>query len=266
MASETPAPRPRTRAAGRGPQAPLNTLAIDVGGTGLKASVLDETGKMEHDRVRVPTPYPLTPQKLIASIADLSKSLPEYDRISVGFPGMVRAGHILSAPHFVCPKGPGSKTSKELINAWTGFDLQHSVGVALGKPTRVANDADLQGSAVVKGDGLEVVLTLGTGFGSAVFYEGKLMPHIELAHHPFLKGKEYNEVVGDAARAKVGKKEWNERVAAAIEAVRALLFFDHCFVGGGNSSKVTFDLPDDVTLVDNNAGILGGIKLWERTD
>lgn len=266
MALETPAPRPRTRAAARQPKAPLNTLAIDVGGTGLKASVLDEAGTMEHDRVRVPTPYPLTPQKLIASIADLSRSLPPYDRISLGFPGMVRAGHVLSAPHFISPKGPGGKPDKELVKAWADFDLQHSLGVALGKPARVANDADLQGSAVVKGDGLEVVLTLGTGFGSAIFYEGKLMPHIELAHHPFLKGKEYNDAIGEAARLKAGKKEWNLRVAAAIEAVRGLLFFDHCYIGGGNSTKVTLDLPNDVTLVDNNAGILGGIKLWERTD
>lgn len=266
MATETPAPRPRTRTATRRPKPPLNTLAIDVGGTGLKASVLDEAGAMEHERVRIPTPYPLNPKKLIASIADLTASLPPYDRISLGFPGMVRAGHILSAPHFVSPKGPGGKPTRALTQAWVGFDLQHSLGVALGKPTRVANDADLQGSAVIKGDGLEVVLTLGTGFGSASFYEGRLLPHIELAHHPFLQGKEYNEVVGEAARAKVGNKKWNKRVEAAIDTVRALTFFDHCYIGGGNSSRVTLDLPDDVTLVDNNAGILGGIKLWERMD
>jgi len=268
MATETPAPRPRTRTrtTGRPPKPTVSTLAVDVGGSGLKASVLDETGLMEHDRVRVPTPYPLSPQTLIASIVDLTKSLPPYDRISLGFPGMVRAGHILSAPHFISPMGPGGKPTKVLTEAWAGFDLQHSLGVALAKPARVANDADLQGSAVVKGDGLEVVLTLGTGFGSAVFYEGKLLPHIELAHHPFLKGKEYNEVIGEAARVKAGKKKWNERVAAAVETVRRLTFFDHCYIGGGNASKVTLDLPDDVTVVDNNAGILGGIKLWEVTD
>jgi polyphosphate glucokinase len=240
-------------------------LAVDVGGTGLKASVLDTEGKMEHDKVRVPTPYPLTPKRLITAIADLTRGLPPYDRISVGFPGMVRAGHIISAPHFVSPKGPGGKPNKELTEAWAGFDLQRSLSVALDKPTRVANDADLQGSAVIKGDGLEVVLTLGTGFGSAMFYEGRLLPHIELAQHPFLKGKTYNEAVGEAAYESAGKKKWNARVAEAIEAVRALTFFDHCYVGGGNSVRVTIDLPDSVTLVDNNAGILGGIKLWERT-
>lgn len=283
MATETPAPISRTpraprptpaaatpaarrRSAAPPDTAALNTLAVDVGGTGLKASVLDTAGKMEHDRVRVPTPYPLTPKRLITSIADLTRNLPPYDRASVGFPGMVRAGRIISAPHFVSPKGPGGKPTKELTEAWAGFDLQRSLTVALDKPTRVANDADLQGSAVIAGEGLEVVLTLGTGFGSAMFYEGKLLPHIELAHHPFLKGKTYNEVVGEAALESAGKKKWNERVAAAIDAVRALTFFDHCYVGGGNSARVSIDLPADVTLVDNNAGILGGIKLWERTD
>jgi polyphosphate glucokinase len=248
-----------------GPGGP-DTLAIDIGGTGLKASVLDPSGQMEHARVRVTTPYPLSPQKLIATLAGLIKPLPHFDRISVGFPGMVRTGQVLSAPHFISPKGPGGKPSKELVEAWSGFDLQHSLGVALGKPTRVANDADLQGAAVIKGDGLEVVLTLGTGLGTALFFEGKLLPHLELAHHPFLKGEEYNLVVGDAARKKLGKKKWNKNVAAAIDAIRALTFFDHCYVGGGNAVQISFKLPTDITVVDNAAGILGGIKLWDRVD
>jgi len=243
-----------------------NTLAIDIGGTGLKASVLDSTGQMEHARVRVATPYPLSPQKLVSTLSELVRPLPVFDRISVGFPGMVRAGQVLSAPHFISPKGPGGKPSKALVAEWGGFDLQHALGVALGKPTRVANDADLQGAAVVKGDGLEVVLTLGTGLGSALFYEGRLLPHLELAHHPFLEGKEYNLIVGDAALKKVGKKKWNNNVAAAIDAVRALTFFDHCYVGGGNAPLITFKLPSDITVVDNSAGILGGIKLWDRVD
>lgn len=245
---------------------PLYTLSVDVGGTGLKASVLDEAGAMVHKRVRMPTPYPLTPKGLIASIISLTGSLPPYSRVSVGFPGMVRAGHILSAPHFVSPQGPGGVATEELMAAWIGCDLQNEVASALSKPTRVANDADLQGSAVVAGKGLEVVLTLGTGFGSAIFYEGKLMPHIELAHHPFHKGATYNETVGEDARRRMGSKKWNKRVAEAIGAVRGLTFFDHCFVGGGNSARVTLELPSDVTLVSNDAGILGGIKLWERTD
>ncbi|MGH9077373.1 MAG: ROK family protein [Acidimicrobiales bacterium] len=270
MSDHAAAPPAATRATRRPraaspPPTRLDTLSVDVGGTGLKASVLSQSGAMEQDRVRMPTPYPLTPQKLIASIADLVRPLPPYDRISLGFPGMVRAGHVLSAPHFVSPKGPGGKATKALTRAWDNFDLQHALGVALAKPARVANDADIQGAAVVTGDGLEVVLTLGTGLGSALFYEGRLLPHLELAHHPFRKGKEYNDVVGEAARARMGNKRWNSRVADVVATVRALTFFDHCYIGGGNSTRVSADLPDDVSMVSNDAGILGGIKLWERT-
>ncbi|HLI01619.1 MAG TPA: ROK family protein [Acidimicrobiales bacterium] len=242
----------------------LDTLAIDIGGTGLKASVLDRTGTMEHDRVRIETPYPLPPAKLVTVLCDLVATLPHYDRVSVGFPGMVRSGRILSAPHFVSPKGPGGEASSRLVQAWSRFDLQGELEAALGKPCRVANDADLQGSAVVKGHGLELVLTLGTGLGSALFHDGLLLPHLEFAHHPFHKGT-YNDVIGDANRRAVGNKKWQKRVAEAIDTFRELSFFDHCYIGGGNSARLDLDLPADVSIVDNRAGILGGIKLWERT-
>jgi polyphosphate glucokinase len=132
-------------------------------------------------------------------------------------------------------------------------------------PTKVANDADVQGSAVVKGAGLELVITLGTGVGTALFFDGKLVPHLELAHHPLRKGGTYNESIGEATRRRIGNKKWQKRVGGALSTLRALTFFDHCYVGGGNASKLTFDLPDDVTVVDNSAGILGGITLWERS-
>jgi len=240
------------------------TLAIDIGGTGLKASVLDTSGSMEHDRVRVATPYPMPPEKLLAVLTDLVRPLPHFERASVGFPGMVREGRILSAPHFVSPSGPGGKPSPKLVRAWDRFDLQHALAEALHTPCKVANDADLQGAAVVTGHGLELVLTLGTGLGSAFFYDGRLLPHLEFAHHPFRKDLTYNEVLGEAARKKSGTKRWTKRVLEAIDTFRALCFFDHCYLGGGNSARLEVELPADVTVVDNSAGILGGIKLWER--
>jgi polyphosphate glucokinase len=241
------------------------TLSVDIGGTGLKASVLDSTGQMEHDRVRIATPYPLSPQKLVTVLEDLIKPLPPFGRVSVGFPGMVRDGHILSAPHFVSPDGPQGAPVPKLVNAWARFDLESELARVTGKPTRVANDADLQGAAVVTGKGFEAVLTLGTGVGTAFFLEGRLLPHFEFSHTPFRKGRTYNEELGDAARRAIGTKKWQRRVLDAADTFRALVFFDHCFIGGGNSGRLTVDLPDDVSLVDNSAGILGGIKLWERT-
>ena len=84
----------------------METLAVDVGGTGIKASVLTEAGQMEVGRVRVPTTYPMPPARLVDTITDLVAPLPPYRRVAVGFPGVVRGGKILSAPHFVTRRGP----------------------------------------------------------------------------------------------------------------------------------------------------------------
>jgi polyphosphate glucokinase len=244
----------------------LNTLSIDVGGTGIKASVLDPDGKMECDRVRVETPYPLSPQKLVLEIEKLISELPAFDRVSVGFPGMVRDGQILSAPHFISPTGPTGRPEPKLVRAWNRFDLAAALEEVTGRPTKVANDADVQGAAVVEGNGFEAVVTLGTGVGTAFFLDGILLPHFEFSHTPLSKGGNYNEVLGEATRRKIGNKKWEKRVKRAIEVLRALTFFDRCFVGGGNSHRLGPDLPEGVVLVDNAAGILGGIKLWERTE
>lgn len=240
------------------------TLAIDVGGTGLKASILDADGVQAADRIRVATAYPCPPAALVAALQSLVLPLPSWDRVSVGFPGMVRAGRVLSAPHFITVAGPGSKVSPKLRHAWAGFELAAAVEAALGKPTRVANDADVQGAAVVVGEGLELAVTLGTGVGTALFSDGLLAPHLELSQHPFRKGQTYNEQLGEAARKRVGTKKWNRRVAKAVATLDALVFFDHLYIGGGNASRLTIALGPRASLVSNTAGLLGGIKLWER--
>ncbi len=241
-----------------------NTLAIDIGGTGLKASVLDAAGTMLVDRARTPTTYPMPPEKLVETLSRLAASLPRFDRVSAGFPGMVRAGRVLTAPHFVTKDGPGTEVAPALAEAWAGFDLAAALAAALGQPAKVVNDADMQGAAVVEGNGLELVVTLGTGVGTGLFYEGRLCPHLELAHHPLRKDQTYNQRLGEVARKQVGNKKWNKRVADAVEVLHSLFNFDHLFIGGGNASKLTFELPANASLVDNAAGILGGIKLWDR--
>ena len=226
------------------------TLAIDVGGTGLKASVLDADGKMLHDRVRVKTPYPCPPKVLVDALVGLVDGLPDYGRISVGFPGVVRDGHVITAPHF------GNEV-------WAGFDLAGALKARLDRPTRILNDADMQGLAAVKGEGLELVVTLGTGFGSALFRDGELMPHLELAHHPVHKSKTYNDYLGDHARKKKGNEKWNHRVEKVLRILRSLVNFDRLYIGGGNAEHLDFELPEDVQTVSNDLGILGGIALWE---
>ena len=239
------------------------TLAVDIGGTGIKALVLDPAGTPVAERVRVATTYPMTPQKLVDVVVDLAGRLPDFDRISAGFPGVIRGGLVLTAPHFVTQRGPGTEVSDHLVKSWSRFDLAGGLSSRLDAPTRVANDADLQGEAVVKGKGLEMVITLGTGVGTALFYEGHLSPHLELAHHPFEKGGTYNDRIGDAARKRVGPARWNRRVARAVATLYDLVLYDHLYIGGGNSARITFPLDANASIVDNSAGLLGGIKLWE---
>jgi polyphosphate glucokinase len=238
------------------------TLAIDIGGTGLKASVLDADGRLLADRVRVATTYPVTPEEMVDQLVKLVQPLPAADRTSVGFPGVVRRGHVLTAPHFVTKSGPGSRVVKELVTRWTGFDLAGALSSRLGTPVRLANDADLQGWAVISGRGIEMVVTLGTGVGTALFAEGKLAPHLELAHHPFRKGETYNEQLGDTALKHIGVPKWRKRVLEAIGNFDRLVNYDSLYLGGGNARHMQGHVDPAITIVDNVAGLVGGIKLW----
>ena len=234
-----------TAAAVPGPK----TLAIDIGGTGLKASVLDAKGKMITERVRVPTPRKCPPKLMVETLAKLVAPLPAYDRVSVGFPGVVRRGKIMTAHNL------GQ-------DAWRGFDLDLALTRKLGKPVRVLNDADIQGLGAITGQGVEIVITLGTGLGSSLAEDGRLSTHIELAHHPFRKGETYEEQLGNPALERVGKRRWNKRLEKAIETLRTLTNFDCLYIGGGNAGLIKFKLPRGVKLVSNDLGMSGGIFLW----
>ncbi len=247
-----------------------HTLVIDIGGTGLKATVLDASGQPEHDRVRVDTTYPCPPEKMVADLAGLVKPLPGHQRVSVGFPGVVRNGCVLTAPHFITKHGPGTDIDPELARAWAGFDLAGALASALGAPVRVGNDADVQGAGVVAGRGLELVLTFGTGLGSAVFRDGRLALHLELAHHIATGDRTYNDYVGDAARKDLGADHWNRRARKVLVALDALVCPDSILVGGGNAERIDLKglaahesvIAVKVRLVGNDGGLLGGIRLW----
>ncbi len=236
----------------RGPSG-ARTLSIDIGGTGLKCSVLDASGKMVHDKVWRPTPHPCPPATMVNELQAMTEDLPAYDRISAGFPGAVRDGHVITAPHFPDPE-------------WSGFDLATALSKVLGKPARVLNDAEVQGYGVISGHGLEFVLTLGTGAGTALFQDGRPAPHMEFAHHPVHGKKSYNEYIGRVALQKVGRKRWNKRVRKVIATLESLIHYDRIYIGGGNSEKVEPPLPANATLVSNDAGITGGIALWREEE
>lgn len=226
-------------------------LAIDIGGTGLKMTVIDDRGSMLTERVRVPTPHPAPPQALLAALESMAADMPDYDRVAVAFPGVVRDGRVITAPNLD-------------TKLWAGFELQQEISARMrGKPTRLINDADMQGLALVSGKGLEFVMTLGTGIGTSLFRDGELMPHMELAHHPIHKNFTYDEYLGDVERKRIGRKRWNRRLARALELVNVLFNPDRIYLSGGNATRVDLKLdPRRVLLGSNDAGLKGGAALW----
>jgi polyphosphate glucokinase len=242
----------------------MKTLAIDIGGTGLKAALLDEDGLIIGERVRVATPYPCPPQTLIAALGTLAGTIEAFDRVSAGFPGMVRGGRVIEVPALSRVK-LGGPTDSDLVHAWSGFALANALEEAFGRPVRLANDADVQGCAVIHGEGFEFVMTLGTGCGTAMFWQGQLLPHLELSHGPFRNGETFDEQLGEVTRQHIGHQRWRKRVRRAVAAFDAMLLFDHLFVGGGNAKHLNKeDVGPKGTIVPNVAGILGGIKLWDQ--
>lgn len=236
------------------PPASPTILAIDIGGTGLKAALIDAHGTFLGERRRVPTPIPCSPDLLIATLATLCRGIGEYQRIAIGFPGVVRAGRVLTAPHFHDAR-------------WLGYGLEHAMSQALGNvPARLVNDAEMQGLAAIAGAGLELVLTLGTGAGTALFLDGRPTPHLELAHHPIRGRKTYNDYIGELARREIGRRRWNRRVRRTIGILDSLLHYDHLYIGGGNATRLDAPLPPRVTAVSNDAGLEGGAALWRLDD
>jgi polyphosphate glucokinase len=210
------------------------TLAIDIGGTGLKALVLGADGAALTERARVATPRPATPKAVLSALWTLIEPLGDFDRISVGFPGVVVDGVTVTAPN--------------LHDDWRGFELGHALAEATRRPVRVLNDAGVQGYGVIEGKGLEMVLTLGTGLGCALYLDGK-----------------YVQYVGAKALKKVGKKKWNKRVREVIEQVLPIWNPRQLYLGGGNAKHLRIDLPPHVSITPNIAGLLGGIALWHDT-
>lgn len=225
----------------------FRTLAVDIGGSGIKVMILDNVGKPLSDRQRLKTPHPAKPEDIIETILTLAKQK-EFDRVSVGFPGVVQNGLI--------------KTAVNLDADWLNYDLQTSLSQLLSKPVKVANDADIQGFGAILGKGVELVITLGTGFGSALFINGQLVPNLEMGHHPFRKGETYEEQLGRLALEKEGKRKWNIRLEKAIACLDRLFNYDNLYIGGGETKNIKFDLPRNVQIIPNVLGLLGGMKLW----
>jgi len=244
------APAASNRTTGASPKSSSAiTLAIDIGGSGLKAMLLDPSGKPVSERARVVTPAVPTPDAVLAGLEDLRAQLPKFDRVSVGFPGVIKKGT--------------TWTAANLNPDWVGFPLAAELERRWQTPARVANDAAVQGYGAISGEGVELAITLGTGMGSSLFTDGRLCPGLELGHHPWRKkGMCYEDYIGRRGLDKFGKKLWNKFLQAAIAQTLATFNWDHLYIGGGNTKKIDFILPENVSIVSNETGLLGGVALW----
>jgi len=224
------------------------TLAVDIGGTGMKTMALDMRGNPLTERLREPTPQPATPAKMLVLLDKLRKEMPKCDRVSVGFPGVIKQGKTMTAAN--------------LDPAWVGFPLKTTLEKRWKLPVHLANDAAVQGYGAISGRGVELVLTLGTGLGSSLFTDGHLCAGLELGHHPWKKGKSYEDYLGRRGLKKYGKKRWNRLLAQAIDQTLMTFNWDRLYLGGGNAKEINFKLPPYVSTISNEDGLFGGVALW----
>jgi polyphosphate glucokinase len=242
-------------------------IGLDFGGSGIKGAVVDvRNGKLIGDRLRVPTPQPSVPREVVAVMDGLVRKLgepwpaPDSDSfpVGVGIPAAIRNGTTLTAAN--------------IDSAWIGFPAERELGLAMRRTVAIGNDADVAGLAemrfgVGRGQaGLVMVLTIGTGVGSALFIDGKLVPNTELGHLE-LHGHDAEERAAESARERLDLN-WKDWAAGFDDYLRLLerLFYPDLFILGGGASKradnylpyVTVKTPIVLAAFRNNAGIVGG--------
>lgn len=236
----------------------VDILGIDIGGTGIKGAPVDTlTGALLGERWRVLTPSPATPVTMAAAVAEVAKHFDWHGSIGCGFPGVIRSGQVLTAAH--------------LDKSWIHSNAQEVFREATGCPVTVLNDADAAGYAEMRfgagqgRNGLVLLVTLGTGIGSALFYDGRLIPNTELGHIE-IRGKDAEKRAAASAREKKGWtwKRWARHLNEYLRCMEAYLTPDLIIIGGGISKKAEKFLPlltvkTEVVAaqMQNEAGIVG---------
>jgi polyphosphate glucokinase len=228
----------------------LHILSIDIGGSHIKATILNNKGKLLQEYTKLKTPKPASPVSIIKTIQELTSQFETFECISAGFPGYVRDGIVWTAPNL----------GTEL---WAGINFQKMLQKVLSKPVRLINDADMLGLGIVKGKGLEMLITLGTGMGTALLLNGQLLPHLELSHHPITGKKDYDQYIGEAILKKIGPEKWNERMKKVLAVLKTVINYDTLYIGGGNATCLTIPLDENIKIVSNKDGIKGGARLWK---
>ncbi len=221
----------------RAAPAPPRILILDVGGSHVKVGFSDSLREW-----KIPSGPTMGPEKMMRKLARRLRGQ-RFDRVSIGYPGVVFQGRIVGEPH-------------NLGHGWVGFDFAR----AFPRPTRVVNDAAMQALGSYHG-GRMLFLGLGTGLGSAMVVDGRLEP-MELGHLPYKKGHVYEDYLGEAGLRQLGRKKWEKEVFEATKILTSALEPDYLVLGGGNVRKLR-RLPPRAERGNNRNAILGGIRLWE---
>lgn len=245
------APRsPRTPRSPRSPrrrEAPI-TLAVDIGGSHIKAALVDDAGRLVRRRHKVDTPAELSPQAMLDAVVAIGERVERFDRVSVGVNGLVHRGIIYAIPI------TGDA-------AFRGFDLAARLSRRWQRPVRVMNDALMHGLGAIRGRGVELVITLGTGLGTALFIDGAAGPQPQFTPAPSRR-EPRGGAYGDAAMQALGRRQWSRRVERLIDTLRVLTNFEHLYIGGGNAKRLACTLPRDASRIDNHSALLGGVRAW----
>jgi polyphosphate glucokinase len=221
------------------PKKKRRVLAIDVGGSHIKVRVSDR-----RDARQTESGPQMTARRMVAEVLKLVGDW-KYDVVSIGYPGIVIHGKIVTEPH-------------NLGGGWVGFDFQH----AFGRPTRLINDAAMQALGSYQG-GRMLFLGLGTGLGSAMIVDG-VVAAMELAHMTYRKNRTYEDDVGDRGRRRLGGKKWRRAVKDVVGILRTALEADYVVLGGGNARKLK-RMPKGARLGNNDFAFLGGFRLWHES-
>ncbi len=237
----------------------MNILGIDIGGTGIKAGVVDlKKGELVGDRLRLETPHPAKPKAVLKVIEDIIKHFKWKGPIGCGYPGVIQ--------------NQCTMTAANLDKTWIGLPLGAEIKKLTQKPVWILNDADAAGIAElhygsgIDAHGVTMMITIGTGIGTALFVDKILLPNTELGHTYLKEGKEAEAIASAAARKTLalGWKRWAKNFQKVLEEMEKLFSPDLFILGGGLVKKkdrfieyIELKTPYKIAKLENEAGIVG---------
>jgi len=243
---------------------PDDVLAIDIGATNIKFARVDTQGRLRGTLKRRPTPYPCTPQRLVEWVTQRTQNF-VIDRVGVGFPGEFEDGHVVRPGNLSRLGGVGTEIDAALDDVWMGFALEETLRRETGRDVRVVNDATLAALGCCRGEGSELVVTLGTGCGVALRVEGERRRIRDLGRTAFDDGRTFDQALGERARA-LSDATWRGDVQGAVASLAKEFNASTVYLAGGNARRLPADLfrgmPFEVTIAGNEASLRGAARLF----